>query len=289
MRYPLASLLLPLLLATASCGSLPANAPTTPASGRSEQATTDPAQNFDKSLYAEVLERYVNDQGLVDYPSLQANPEALLQFNESMSQVSPSTFEAWSREEQMAFLINAYNALTLQSIIDQNPLKESIRDIPGVWRVRRFMVAGQSKTIDDIEHGTLRPIYQDPRIHAAINCAAISCPVLRAEPYTAAQLNAQLDDQVQRWLTSPEGIQIDRAANTVAISEIFNWFGEDWLANYQTEEGFTGDDKQRATLNFISQQLDPETADYLYQGTYTLSYLTYDWSLNGQPKYSSLD
>ena len=283
MRYSPAWLLLPLLLATASCGTLPAT--TSPASSASaEQTTTEPGEAFDTSLYAEVLERYVNSQGLVDYPGLQANPDALLQFNESIGQVSPATFEAWSREEQMAFLINAYNSLTLQSIIDQNPLKESIRDIPGVWRIRRFTVAGQRKTLDDIEHGTLRPIYQDPRIHAVLNCSAISCPVLRTEPYTAAQLDAQLDDQVQRWLTSPEGIQIDRAANTVAISELFNWFGEDWLATYSTEEGFTGDDKQRAALNFISQRLDPETAAYLSQGTYTLSYLPYDWSLNSQPQ-----
>lgn len=280
MRTPTAYFVLPLLLITAGCSFPNSSTPTEP--DATEQAATNPAAPFDYSLYAGVLEQYVADDGFVDYEGLQANPDALLQFNQSLGQVSPETFDRWSREEQMAFLINAYNSLTLQSIIDQDPLKDSIRDIPGVWRIRRFEVLGSAKTLDEIEHGILRPDYQDPRIHAAVNCSAISCPVLRTEPYVGDRLDQQLDEQVDRWINSPEGIQIDRANNTVAISELFNWFGEDWLADYGTDDGFTGNDKQRAALNFISQQVSPEDAEYLRQGDYDLSYLPYDWSLNIQ-------
>lgn len=236
---------------------------------------------FNYDAYTAILQRYVNEQGFVDYQGLQANAEPLKAFNRALGDVKSETFTAWSEAEQIAFLINAYNAFTLESIIDQKPLKASIRDIPGVWRIRKFQVAGQAKTLDDIEHQTLRKNYQEPRIHAALNCTAISCPPLRTEPYSGATLDAQLEDQVRRWLNSPHGVQIDREANQVSISAIFDWFGKDWIAQYATE-GFTGNEKQRAALNFISNYISPADQDYLKQGNYRLSYLDYDWRLNSQ-------
>ncbi|MEB3213471.1 MAG: DUF547 domain-containing protein, partial [Leptolyngbyaceae bacterium] len=171
---------------------------------------------------------------------------------------------------------------TLQSIIDQNPLKSSIRDIPGVWRIRTFEIAGESKTLDNIEHQTIRPTFAEPRIHAALNCSAISCPVLRQEPYTAEQLDQQLEEQVSRWLLSEEGIQINREAGEVRISALFDWFGEDWLDAYGVENGFEGSEKERAALNFISQYLSDEDAEYLEAGGYQVRYIDYNWALNSQ-------
>jgi len=279
MRYSPLVFLLPALLLASGCS-------TEISLRSSEEAVTTSAtaaEALDYSLYANVLETYVDEAGLVDYVGLQANPDDLLAFNASLGDVAPETFLSWSRETQMAFLINAYNSFTLQSIIDQNPLKDSIRDIPGVWRVRQFEIAGASKTLDNIEHGTLRPEYQDPRIHAALNCSAISCPVLRREPYTGEKLDAQLEEQVQIWIEGTEGMAIDRENGVVAISELFNWFGEDWLPEYGNTEEFTGNEKERAALNFISQYLSSEDADYLREGNYQVQYLTYDWDLNSQP------
>jgi hypothetical protein len=236
---------------------------------------------FSYDAYAVILQRYVDEQGFVDYRGLQADAEPLKAFNRALGDVKPETFATWNEAEQIAFLINAYNAFTLESIVDQKPLKASIRDIPGVWRIRKFQVAGQSKTLDDIEHQTLRKNYQEPRIHAALNCTAISCPPLRTEPYRGEFLDAQLEDQVRRWLNSQQGLQIDREANRVAISAIFDWFGKDWIATYATED-FTGNEKQRAALNFISNYVSPTDREYLKQGNYRLSYLDYDWSLNSQ-------
>lgn len=240
------------------------------------------AEPFSYDTYAEVLAAYVDEQGLIDYAGLQQDRGGLDQFNASMGAVSQETFNSWSENERLAFLINAYNAFTLQSIIDQQPLKSSIRDIPGVWRIRTFNVAGESKTLDNIEHDTIRKDFAEPRIHSALNCSAISCPVLRQEPYTAEQLDQQLEEQVYRWLLSPEGIQIDREAGEVKISSIFDWFGEDWIDAFSVDSGFDGSDKQRASLNFISQYLSEEDAEYLQAGGYRVKYLNYNWDLNIQ-------
>ncbi|NJL47894.1 MAG: DUF547 domain-containing protein [Leptolyngbyaceae cyanobacterium SM2_5_2] len=246
-------------------------------------STADSAAPLVYDDYARILETYVDDNGLVDYPGLQANPEPLKAFIAQLGAVSPATYEGWEEAEQIAFLINAYNAITLESIIAQEPLKNSIRDIVGVWNFKQHQVKGQSLTLDAIEHDILRQDFVEPRIHAALVCAAISCPPLRREPYTGAALDAQLEEQVQQWLAGPHGLDIDRNANRVAISAIFDWFGEDWKLQYSVEEGFTGTAKQRATLNFISQYLSAEDQNYLLAGDYKLEYLPYDWSLNRQP------
>ncbi len=272
-------------IATAALGACsttaPSSAPQT--SGATQSSTVANIEPFSYDIYADVLATYVNDDGFVDYAGLQQDRAALDQFAATIGQVSPATYDAWSDDEKMAFLINAYNVFTLQSIIDQTPLKSSIRDIPGVWRARQFAIAGQSKTLDNIEHDTLRKEFAEPRIHAAVNCASISCPVLRQEPFIAEKLDQQLDEQVSRWLLSPEGIQIDRDAGEVKLSSIFDWFGEDWIPAYSIEEGFSGSDKQKAALNFISQYLSDDDAAYLEAGDYRVKYLDYNWALNQQP------
>lgn len=285
-------LVLSILLAPLSaCTSLtaPSNSSSSTQQATSTQAastqSTSPLaanQPFDYGTYGTILSTYVSENGRVDYKGLQANPDSLKAFNQSLGEVSPETFSAWSEAEQMAFLINAYNAFTLESIIDQKPLKKSIRDIPGVWKFRRFKVAGEEKTLDDIEHNTLRKNYKEPRVHAALNCTAISCPVLRTEPYTGDQLDTQLEEQVRGWVGSSEGLQIDRNGKRVAVSSIFKWFGEDWKDQYETTTGFVGNEKERAFLNFISQHVSEEDRAYLQKGDYKLDYLDYNWALNIQ-------
>ena len=244
-----------------------------------------PSQAVNYDSYATLLDKYVNDDGLVDYQQLQANRQLLNKFNQSLAAVSPNTFLNWSEAEQIAFLMNAYNSYTLEAIINQEPLKNSIRDIPQVWKQENYQLVGQKKSLDDIEHGTLRKEYNEPRLHAALVCAAISCPILRNEPYRAESLDAQLDDQVNDWLSDPNrGLQIDRKNNTVSISSIFKWYGEDWIPDYATNSGFAGNEKEKAVLNFISNYVSSEDAEYLKAGNYQVRYLDYDWSLNSQPK-----
>ena len=240
------------------------------------------SQPFNYQDYADVLQTYVNDQGLVDYVGLQANREQLDRFNQSLGAVTPETYASWTEAEQIAFLTNAYNSFTLQSIIDRDPLPESIRDISGVWNRRKFALAGEEKTLDNIEHDTLRKDFNEPRIHVALVCAAISCPTLLNEPYLPETLDAQLSDQTVKFASSPHGFSLDREDKRVYLSSIFKWYGEDFEPTYGIEEQFEGNDKQRAVLNYFSPVLDPATQTFLKQDNYKVKYLDYDWSLNQQ-------
>ncbi|NER80633.1 MAG: DUF547 domain-containing protein [Leptolyngbya sp. SIO1D8] len=255
--------------------------------GPSESATlaaeTDLDINASYEIYQEVLEAYVDETGLIDYAALQQNRQPLDEVNNAIAVVSDETYNSWTEGEQIAYWVNAYNSITLASIINQDPLKDSIKDIPGVWRITKHPVQSDSKTLDNIEHQELRANFDEPRIHAALVCAAISCPPLRTEPFTGENLDAQLDDQVEQFLAKEDGLRIDQAEGVVYLSTIFKWFGEDWIPSYGTDEGFTGSASERAVLNFISNYVSEEEKAYLMAGDYGISYIHYDWSLNIQP------
>lgn len=250
--------------------------------GATATAPGAPAAPLDHSALARVLERYVDAEGLVDYRGLQQDPSDLNTYVAELAALPAASVASWSEAERIALLINAYNALTLAAIIEHDPLKGSIRDIWGVWNLRRHTVAGEPMTLDHLEHGILRKEYNEPRIHAALVCAANSCPPLRREPFRGEQLDAQLDNQVDLWLSGPHGLKIDRDTNTVAISKIFEWFAEDWDRTYRTDKVFGGHPKQSAVLNFISQHSPPADRLYLNDATYRFTYLDYDWALNSQ-------
>lgn len=246
----------------------------------SNNIKTDESFNYDG--YEQILNLYVNDDGLVNYEKLQENRQQLDNFNKAIGEVSSETYQNWTDSQKLAFLINAYNAFTLQSIIDKTPIPSSIRNIPGVWKWRKFTVVGQEKTLDNIEHDTIRKEFNEPRIHVALVCAAISCPPLRNEPYTAEKLDQQLDDQVKKFIDSPHGFNLDESQGTVYLSSIFQWYGEDWLKNYSVKDKFNGNEKERSVLNFLSNYFPSDQQKYLRQGNYKIQYLNYDWSLNKQ-------
>ncbi len=273
------SLISSLLFTTGGCSlANTSNTTTEPTTNQSSLVASN--QEFSYEDYANVLASYVDDQGLVDYQSLQSNRAQLDKFNNSLGAVSAATYASWNESEKLAFLINAYNSFTLQSIIDRQPLPKSIRDIPGVWKSRKFNIAGTQKTLNNIEHDTLRVEFNEPRIHAALVCAAISCPPLRNEPYTAEKVDEQLKDQSLKWLASSHGVEIDSANKKVKISAIFKWFGKDWVANYGETSKFKGSQKDKAILNFISQHISAQDKQLLEQGNFKINFLKYDWSLN---------
>lgn len=255
---------------------------TAPADLEAIASSTDVDIDREYELYGEVLATYVNDNGDVDYIGLQENRQQLDEFLAAMARVSDETYNSWSEAEQIAFWINAYNAFTLVSIINQSPIKDSIKDIPGVWRFNEHAVQGQSITLDHMEHQILRVDFNEPRLHAAIVCAAVSCPPLRNEPFTGAALDTQLDDQVMKFLAKPDGFAIDQSAGVVSLSKIFDWFGSDWNATYATEAGFAGSEVQKSVLNFVSNYVSEEEAAYLQEGNYNIRYFDYSWALNDQ-------
>ncbi len=172
--------------------------------------------------------------------------------------------------------------MTLESIIDSYPTK-SIRNIIGVWKIRKFDVAGEKMTLDHIEHQILRKEFNQPGIHVALVCAAISCPPLRQEVYTGKQLEKQLDDQAKKFLGNSQGFRLDRQNNAVYFSSIFKWFGQDFEKTYGQTENLDGLNKREtAIVNYARQYVNSNDQKFLEKGGYKVKYSDYDWSLNVQ-------
>jgi hypothetical protein len=219
-----------------------------------------------------------NRQSRVDYKGFAADRAALKAVLAEWSGVSPAAFAAFNREQQQAFLINAYNGFTVELILTRYPELKSIKDLGSLiqspWKKKFFTLLGEERHLDWIEHEQLRPRYADPRVHAAVNCASIGCPALRAEAFTATRLDAQLDDGMLRFMA-------DRTRNRFAngkaeISAIFKWFREDF------EKGHKGFRKLDDLLARYADQLAdaPGERDRLRAGGVAVSHLDYDWSLN---------
>jgi hypothetical protein len=240
--------------------------------------------------YGAILQAYVDKRGMVDYKRLRADKNLLDGFVAGLG--NGKYVETMPEEEKIAFWINTYNALTLKAVIDHYPIRasalrsvlypgNSIRQIPGVWDKLRFPVAGMELTLDDIEHSILRMNFDEPRIHLALVCAARGCPPLRNEPYDAARLDAQLDDQARRFFADSTKFRLDRKKGTVFLSPIFKWYGQDFVKRYGTTAKFPGKMKaERAVLNFASKYLDSDGRSFLESRNPSIHYPDYDWSLN---------
>ena len=268
-----------------------ADAPTTqPAT--TQPATTTPAWPPLYRPYARLLAHFVDKKGGVNYESLQQRRADLDTFTRSIAHLDPNTFKQWDKPDQLAFWINAYNALTLQSIVDHDPFTKrtdksqpanSIRQIPGVWDKLKFTVMAKPLTLNDIEHNIIRKQFNEPRIHLALVCASGGCPALRAEPFIAERLDKQLNAEAKRFLADPVKFHITKDGH-VALSSIFDWYGQDFLPPDQRKERANDRAaKQAAVLTFIARFVDEKTADALgaYRGK--IRWLDYDWSLNEQP------
>lgn len=213
--------------------------------------------------------------GRVDYAAIKADPAPLDAY---LGAVATADVGGMTAAQSKAFYINAYNALTIDLIADNYPLVSILTlDFGKVWDKRSFLVAGQQKTLNDIEHRILRPL-GDARIHAAVNCASVGCPPLAAWVFTADKLDKQLDGAATAWVA---GTVV--SGSNVAVTKIFDWYGDDFLPAYGMGyfdiPGVEG--KAEATLNFIAA-FSPALAPTLRAGGLTVSYQNYDWSVNGR-------
>jgi len=236
------------------------------------------AQAPDPSDYTAVLKSHATERA-VNYAALKADRARLDAFVTKVGAITQAQFGRWRQLEQIAYLINAYNAIVLQSVIDEYPIKRSlnpaalVRPANSVWQIGGFFnekqhrVAGRELTLDDIEHKLLRAQLKEKRVHVALVCAARSCPPLRTSAYTADSLDQQLDDQAKRFFADASRNQFDRSQATVRLSEIFKWFAED----------FGG---EKGVISFAIRYVDPATAQWLQSGKYRVSYFDYDWNLN---------
>ncbi|MBW2590490.1 MAG: DUF547 domain-containing protein [Deltaproteobacteria bacterium] len=221
----------------------------------------------DHSIYATLLEKYVK-QGQVDYQGFKAEEAKLDQYLKVLEKTDSDNL---SRNEQFSFYINAYNAWTIKLILSGYPGVKSIKDL-GVflkkpWKKKICRIDGDVITLDDIEHKILRPRFKDPRVHFAINCAALSCPPLISEPYRGDTLNRQLDHSVRAFINNPQRNYLED--NTLYISKIFKWFSEDFH-----------DDVVGFFLKYAQGDLKKQLEES--KSKIKVKYLDYDWSLNGK-------
>lgn len=233
------------------------------------------------ALLTEVLADHVRN-GLVDYRALK-NDGRLTKYLDRIASTDPAGLP--SEKDRLAFWINVYNSHTLKLIADNYPVK-SISDLHyggsltlatamrrTVWHTHRFTVGGRVLTLDAVEHAILRPVFGDYRIHAAIVCAAMSCPPLRSEAYEGGAIDRQLNEQMRLFLANRSLNRYDASTRTLHLSKIFSWFEKDFT-------GGRGD-----LVEVLLPHLPAETADALKgcEREVRIRYLPYDWRLNERP------
>jgi hypothetical protein len=217
-------------------------------------------------------------QSRAHYKGFAADRTALKAVLDGMSAVPKATFDGWSRPQQMAFLINAYNAFTVELILTKYPDLKSIKElgsfVQSAWKQKFFTLLGEQRHLDWIEHEQLRPRYAEPRIHAAVNCASIGCPALRDEAFTAPKLEAQLEDGMRRFMGDRTRNRVK--GDRVEVSSIFKWFREDF------EKGHGGFRQVEDVFAKYAELLSDAPAEQaaLKAKSLRVSHLDYDWSLN---------
>ena len=239
-------------------------------------AAAAPAAAPDIALYQTVLDRFVLDDGKVRYGALKRDMGALEEFVTQMAAVGPHSHPGLfpSREERLAYWINAYNALVLHAFAAEYPeKKDRLAGLVGrglFFYKRKFTVGGEKRTLADIENETIRKEFGEPRIHFAIVCASASCPRLSRTAYTAANLEAQLESEAERFLNERRNAGIDRERRTVTLSKIFDWFAEDFGKN----------DGQ--VLRYVGRY-NRQVRAAVENGSWRIRYFEYDWSPNDAP------
>ena len=236
--------------------------------------------------YGRLLTRDVHG-ARVDYQALKTDRSALDAIVASLDGPDTHGEPSWPRNDRLAFWINAYNVFTLRAIVDHYPIrgswfsfapKNSIRQIDGVWAKLTWRAAGRAVTLDQIEHEILRPVFKDPRVHFAINCASRSCPPLAAEAYVAGRLDAQLDEAGRRYLGTSYGLQI--SGDTLNVSSILKWYGDDFVQQFASIVASTQPAGVRAVLGVLVRFGPAAAADLARTGRARVAFSTYDWSLN---------
>jgi Protein of unknown function, DUF547. len=228
------------------------------------QSTSQPVTH---ELWDSLVKTHVSEAGVVNYDGFVQDKAKLQNYLDLISKAHPNETN-WTRNEQLAYWLNAYNAFTVKLIVDDYPIKsiknvkKGIPFINTVWDIKFIKIEGAKYDLNNIEHGIIRPKFKDPRIHFAANCAAISCPRLRNEAYTAEKLDSQLDDQARYFLRNLGKNNI--TAEQVKLSKILKWYGGDF-------------DEYGGVRKFVN-----DYGPHTFANSVDIEYLDYLWPLNNQ-------
>jgi hypothetical protein len=243
------------VLAAGGCAGRPAKDPP-----RRVQMTA----GIDHLEWSRLLAKYVDERGLVDYARWKATSSDLAALHVYLARLAAPAQPAATGHDLAASLINAYNAATIGWVLGNFPI-ESIRSTDDPFGERRHRVGGELVSLDDIEHGTLRPLV-GYRVHATLVCAALSCPPLRHEAYEGARLDEQLDSAMRTWLARGDLNRLRPVENRLEVSPIFRWFAGDF-------------EKVGGVPAVLQRYSPPEIARQLADPL-EIRYRGYDWGLN---------
>jgi hypothetical protein len=315
-QLPGISLILPAVLLFAAlwqaCADPNQTAPNTPAATaapndlNNAEPNQSPSQGdlFNK-IFEPILTQYVNDRGYVAYAGLRRHRLELRAVLAQLAILDPDEYLAWTKNEKIAFWINVHNILMLDIIIENYPIESrrfdrlwwppsSIRHIPPrdivgtpKWNGYKFIIMDEEFTLYEIENRFFREQFRDPRIFLALSMGAVDGPPLKNAPYYGTNLDRQLNEQAKRFLSTPGGVNIDRRADNVSLSVIFEpklpWYGNEFLPAYGTDKKFKSQTPQMAAvLNFICNYLGPADVAYLETADYSLTFKAFDWRVNQQ-------
>lgn len=252
-------------------------------------------QAFDHShaAWTALLEKHVRvaadgKASRVDYRGFAADRAQLQAYLQTLSAVSSAEFGRWSKPQQYAFLANAYNAFTIEKVLTRYPNLKSIRDfgtlIGNPWKDRFFTLLGKQQHLDGIEHETMRApgVYDDPRVHVAVNCASIGCPMLARQAFAADKLDAQLEDLMRRFLSDRTRNRYNPQTKTLELSRIFDWYQDDFNKGGKSFLGYAGFASVAEVGARYADLLADTEADRaaLRAQRVPIRHLPYDWALN---------
>jgi Protein of unknown function, DUF547 len=228
--------------------------------------------------YDELLDEYVRD-GIVYYHALKIDHVKLDRYVASLAAVSGDTLGSWDRARQIAFWINAYDALALQTAVNHYPA--GMRQVPGGYDQIKHVIAGRTVTLDQIENRILAD-YHDPRIYLVLGRAAMGSGRLRSEAFSGPRLESQLEQSAQQFVADPKYIHVDPLNASLGVSPLFSWREKAFIDTYADKSpdlpGRTP--LERAIVGFIEPYLLPAERQYLQKNTFKLAYMEFDWTLN---------
>ena len=219
---------------------------------------------FDFQSWNTLLGKYVDGEGRVDYARLRATPADLATLERLYAEISRTRPESLpTRQAREAFLIDAYNVCIWKNILDRAPNFKSVNDAKLSFFVfTKFLIGGKEVSLNALESDWIRPVFKDPRVHMALNCASGGCPILPAEAFTPEKVDEQLDREAKRFCNETRNVSYDKASNTVNLSHIFDWYAADF---------------DKKPLPWINKH---RAADAQIPENAKVKFVDYDWRLN---------
>ena len=248
---------------------------------------------FSNGRFDRVLDQYVNEDGLVDYNTLQKNSEDLEEYYYLITTYSPDSHPELfpSENHKLAYWINAYNAAAIKTVLNYYPIKSVVdvkqpgiffflSDKSGFFFFQRLTFGGKSTSLYYLENQVIRKRFGDPRIHFAVNCASMGCPRLPRQSFSGETLDQQLDTETRFFLTEDRNFKIDHNEKVIYLSSIFDWYEKDFTNWYTAKFP----EREASLLNYIELYLTPEKKEELKKigNGYSLRFVPYDWRLNDQ-------